>query len=257
LVNEAAIVAVRDNRDVLGAADFSVARERLLLGRREASNALLPEEKHSVAVHESGHTLVAVLSKHADPVAKVTILPAGMSLGVTEQLPEAERHLYPENYLYDSLAVRLGGRAAELLVLGEGSTGAANDLTGATRLATHMVRDWGMSPKLGPVGFSDGGPNFLGDETPRPRPYAEDTQRVIDEEVSRLLQEAQERATQVLSTHRETLDRLVALLLERETVDGSEVYALIDVPQPATSGTQAPALTAAMAGTVDRSGRSF
>jgi cell division protease FtsH len=246
LVNEAAIVAVRDNREILTAADFSSARDRLLLGRREASNALLPEEKHSVAVHESGHTLVAVLSKHSDPVAKVTILPAGMALGVTEQLPEAERHLYPETYLYESLAVRLGGRAAELLILGEGSTGASNDLMGATRLATHMVRDWGMSPRLGPVGFSDDGPNYLGNEYPRARPYAEDTQRVIDEEVSRLLQEAQERATEVLSTHREILDRLIALLLEKETVDGSEVYALVGIPEPAAPTTAAPALTGAL-----------
>ena len=99
--------------------------------------------------------MVAVFSEHADPVAKVTILPSGMALGVTEQLPESERHLYPESYLYDSLAVRLGGRAAELLVLGEASTGASNDLAGATQLATRMVRDWGMSPKLGPVGFSE------------------------------------------------------------------------------------------------------
>jgi cell division protease FtsH len=246
LVNEAAIVAVRDNREILTAADFSSARDRLLLGRREASNALLPEEKHSVAVHESGHTLVAVLSKHSDPVAKVTILPAGMALGVTEQLPEAERHLYPETYLYESLAVRLGGRAAELLVLGEGSTGASNDLMGATRLATHMVRDWGMSPRLGPVGFADDGPNYLGNESLRARPYAEDTQRVIDEEVSRLLQEAQERATEVLSTHREILDRLIALLLERETVDGSEVYALVGIPEPAGQATVGPALTGAL-----------
>ncbi|HEY2304170.1 MAG TPA: ATP-dependent zinc metalloprotease FtsH [Acidimicrobiales bacterium] len=246
LVNEAAIVAVRDNREILTAADFSSARDRLLLGRREASNALLPEEKHSVAVHESGHTLVAVLSKHSDPVAKVTILPAGMALGVTEQLPEAERHLYPETYLYESLAVRLGGRAAELLVLGEGSTGASNDLMGATRLATHMVRDWGMSPRLGPVGFADDGPNYLGNESLRARPYAEDTQRVIDEEVSRLLQEAQERATEVLSTHREILDRLIALLLERETVDGSEVYALVGIPEPAGPATVGPVLTGAL-----------
>jgi cell division protease FtsH len=245
LVNEAAIVAVRDNREILTAADFSQARDRLLLGRREASNALLPEEKHSVAIHESGHTLVAVLSKHSDPVAKVTILPAGMALGVTEQLPEAERHLYPESYLYESLAVRLGGRAAELLVLGEGSTGASNDLMGATRLATHMVRDWGMSQRLGPIGFSDDGPNYLGNEAPRARPYAEDTQRVIDEEVSRLLQEAQERATEMLTTHRETLDQLVALLLEKETVDGSEVYALAGIPQPTGPPRVEPALTGA------------
>jgi len=247
LVNEAAIVAVRNNREVLTAEDFSSARDRLLLGRREASNALLPEEKHSVAVHESGHTLVAVLSKHSDPVAKVTILPAGMALGVTEQLPEAERHLYPESYLYESLAVRLGGRAAELLVLGEGSTGASNDLMGATRLATHMVRDWGMSTRLGPVGFSDDGPNYLGNDAPRARPYAEDTQRVIDEEVSRLLQEAQERATEVLTTHRETLDRLVTLLLEKETVDGTEIYALVGIPLPSAPGVSIPALTGARA----------
>ena len=158
LVNEAAIVAVREGREVLTAGDFDYARDRIILGRRDASNALMPDEKYAVAVHESGHTVVAVFSKHADPVAKVTILPSGMALGVTEQLPEAERHLYQESYLYDSLAIRLGGRAAEVLVLGEASTGAANDLAGATQTATRMVRDWGMSPKLGPVGFSSGRP---------------------------------------------------------------------------------------------------
>jgi cell division protease FtsH len=118
LVNEAAINAVRDGRDVLSAADFAAARDRLLIGRRDGSNALLPEEKRSVAVHESGHALVAMLSEHADPVAKVTILPRGAALGVTEQLPEAERHLYRQSYLTDALAVRLGGRAAEIVVLG-------------------------------------------------------------------------------------------------------------------------------------------
>src|SRR6201985_2949631 len=131
LVNEAAINAVRDGRDVLSAADFAAARDRLLIGRRDGSNALLPEEKHSVAVHEAGHALVAALSDHADPVAKVTILPRGAALGVTEQLPETERHLYPESYLTDSLAVRLGGRAAEIIVLGEPSTGGAGGPPGA------------------------------------------------------------------------------------------------------------------------------
>ncbi|HSS09123.1 MAG TPA: AAA family ATPase, partial [Acidimicrobiales bacterium] len=232
LVNEAAINAVRENRDVLTANDFQAARDRLLLGRREASNALLPEEKHSVAVHESGHTIVAVFSDHADPVAKVTILPSGMALGVTEQLPEDERHLYQESYLYDSLAIRLGGRAAELLVVGEASTGAANDLAGATQLATRMVREWGMSPRLGPVGFSTDGPSYLGIEDSRSRAYAEATQRVIDEEVSRLLREAEQRATDVLSTQRDALDRLTDLLLEKETVDGKEVYAIAGRRQP-------------------------
>ncbi len=248
LVNEAAIVAVRDDREVLRAADFDAARDRILLGRREASNALMPDEKRSVAIHESGHTLVAALSDHADPVAKVTILPAGMALGVTEQLPESDRRIYPESYLHDSLAVRLGGRAAELLVLGEASTGAANDLQGATQLAINMVRDWGMSPRLGPVGLSSNqGPNFLGIEDGHARNYAEATQRVIDEEVSRLLREAEDRATELLSTHRGDLDHLVALLLEKETVDGREVYALVGRTPPSEPGAvEAPALNRAM-----------
>ena len=228
LVNEAAIFAVRQGRDTITAEDFQAARDRVLLGHREATNALLPAERRSVAVHDGGHALVAALSEHADPVAKVTILPAGQALGVTEQLPEAERHLYPESYLYDSLNVRLGGRAGELLVLGEASTGAANDLAGATELATKMVRDWGLSPRLGPVGFSDDGPNYLGaSDLGRARPYAEDTQRVIDEEVSRLLRDAENKATSLLSSHRHELDQLVELLLEKEVVDGREVYALI------------------------------
>jgi cell division protease FtsH len=152
LINEAAIVAVRDDRDVIFARDIDEARDRVILGRRDASNALLPEEKHSVAVHEAGHALVALLSEHADPVAKITILPAGRALGVTEQLPVDERHLYAESYLFDSLAIRLGGRASENLVIGEASTGAANDLTGATQLAIKMVTEWGLSPGSDPSG---------------------------------------------------------------------------------------------------------
>src|SRR3984957_14835247 len=158
LVNEGAIVAVRDGRDVITALDLDEARDRILLGPRQASNALLPGEKRAVAIHEAGHALVALCSEHADPVTKVTILPAGQSLGATQQLPTDERHLYSERYLNESLAVRLGGRAAELLVLGEASTGAANDLAGATELATKMVRDWGFSSRLGPIGFAAGGP---------------------------------------------------------------------------------------------------
>jgi cell division protease FtsH len=223
LVNEAAIFAVRAGRDVLSAADFSDARDRVLLGLRDSSNMLLPDEKRAVAVHEGGHALVAALSKHADPVAKVTILPAGQALGVTEQLPVDERHLYSEGYLKDSLAVRMGGRAAELLVFGEGSTGASNDLAGATGLATRMVREFGMSQALGPVGFSSGSPMYLGTEEVRSRPYAEATQRVIDEEVSKLLREADARAVELLTAHRDALDRLTELLLERETVDGTDV----------------------------------
>jgi cell division protease FtsH len=234
LVNEAAIVAVRDNREIISAADFAAARDRILLGRREDSNVLLPEEKYAVAVHESGHALVAVLSEHADPVAKVTILPAGQALGVTEQLPLVERHLYGEDYLKQSLAVRLGGRSAELVELGQGSTGAANDLASATDLATRMVREFGLSDALGPVGYPEGGSVFLGGGGSglSSRPFAEATQAIIDTEVSRLLREAEETAVSLIRTHRTELTALTNLLLEKETVDGEEVYALVGVPMP-------------------------
>jgi cell division protease FtsH len=228
LVNEAAINAVRGGRNVISSVDFSSARERLLIGRRDASNALLPEETHSVAVHEAGHALVAILSENADPVAKVTILPRGAALGVTEQLPESERHLYPESYLSDSLAVRLGGRAAEILVIGEPSTGASNDLAGATDLATRMVREWGFSPEVGPIGYGPEGPSrdnpFAG------RPYSEETQRSIDQEVARLLREAEVRATQLLGDNLDKLHQVVSLLLERETIDGSDLAAIVGLP---------------------------
>jgi cell division protease FtsH len=235
LANEAAINAVRGGRDVLTAQDFEDARDRLLIGRREGSNVLLPEEKHAVAIHEAGHALVAALSEHADPVSKVTILPAGQALGVTQQLPLVERHLYGEDYLTDSLAVRLGGRAAELVELGQGSTGAANDLSSATDLATKMVREFGLSPELGPVGYPEGGSVFLGSGGGgglSSRPFAEATQAVIDREVARLLREAEENAIGKIRTHRDQLGQLVSLLLERETVDGSEVYRIAGRPVP-------------------------
>ena len=237
LVNEAAINAVRANREVISAADFDAARDRIILGRREGSNVLLPEEKHAVAVHESGHALVAALSEHADPVAKVTILPAGQTLGVTEQLPLVERHMYSEDYLLDSLAVRLGGRAAELVVIGQGSTGAANDLAGATDLATKMVREFGLSNRLGPIGYPEGGSVFLGGggSAMSSRPFAEATQAAIDEEVSRLLRQAEERAVELLRDQRTVLDSLVSLLLEVETVDGAEVYRLAGQPDRSPS----------------------
>jgi cell division protease FtsH len=232
LVNEAAIFAVRAGRSTITAVDFSEARDRILLGRRDSSNALLPDEKRAVAVHEAGHALVATLSDHGDPVAKVTILPAGQALGVTEQLPVDERHLYSERYMKDSLATRLGGRAAELIVFGEASSGASNDLAGATDLATRMVREFGMSKALGPVGFASGSPLYLGGEEVRSRPYAEATQRVIDEEVAKLLREAERRATAMLMQHRDALDRVTGLLLERETIDGTDIEDVLgQVPQ--------------------------
>jgi cell division protease FtsH len=224
LLNEAAIVAVRDDREVIYARDIDEARDRIILGRRDASNALLPDEKRSVAVHEAGHALVALLSEHADPVAKITILPAGRALGVTEQLPVDERRLYSERYLYDSLAIRLGGRASEVLVFGVGSTGAASDLSGATELAVKMVRDWGLSPRLGPIGYGPEEDATVGTyEMQQTRPYAEATQRIIDQEVSRMLVEAEGRARQLLVDNRKALDAVAALLVERETISGAEL----------------------------------
>ncbi|WP_354637276.1 ATP-dependent zinc metalloprotease FtsH [Kitasatospora camelliae] len=236
LVNEAAINAVRAERTVITADDLDTARDRILLGRREPSNALLPEERRAVAVHESGHALMAALCEHADPVAKVTILPAGVSLGATEQLPEAERHLYSQGYLQDLLTVQLGGRAAELVVFGEGSSGAANDLANATVVATRMVREFGLSTTLGPVGYAAGTPQYLGenlDDRLR-RPYSEQTQRTVDEEVARLLRQAEKRAIDLLRAYRRHLDELAGLLMAQETVDGKVVLAILGAEPPPT-----------------------
>jgi cell division protease FtsH len=230
-------VAIRDDRDVIYARDIDEARDRVLLGRRDGSNALLPEEKRSVAIHEAGHALVAFLSEHADPVAKITILPAGRALGVTEQLPVDERHLYSESYLLDSLAVRLGGRASENLVIGEASTGAASDLSGATGLAIKMVTEWGLSPRLGPIGYGSDQPSpAAGLPFGQERPYAEGTQEIIDQEVSRLLTEAEERARVLLSDHRAELDAVIAALLGKETISGGELADIVGQIRDVTNG---------------------
>ncbi|WP_222272570.1 ATP-dependent zinc metalloprotease FtsH [Modestobacter marinus] len=236
LVNEAALRAARADREELTAADFDEALDRLVLGRRDEGNALLPQERRAVAVHESGHALVAALAPTADPVSRITILPNGMALGATHQLPEDDRRLYAESYLRDSLAIRVAGRAAELLVLGEGSTGAADDLAGATQLAARMVREYGLSPALGPVAYPLPSGTFL-DGTATDRPYAEATQRRVDREVARLLREAEERATELLVGHRTALDALAARLLDEETLDGSVVY---DVLVHADAALQVP-----------------
>jgi cell division protease FtsH len=232
LANEAAINAARDDRATICSEDVEVARERIVLGRREDSSALLPEEKRIVAVHEAGHALVAALMPHADPVAKVTILPAGLSLGATHQLPVDERRLLTESHLTDALAVRMAGRAAEHLVLGEGSTGAAADVTSATELATRMVSEYGLSPAVGPVGYGSPTPTYIEQAGLGPRRYAEATQRLMDREVARLVREAEEAATALLMRHRGELDELAGMLLEEESIDGDRVYGLVGRPRP-------------------------
>jgi cell division protease FtsH len=223
LVNEAAVTAVRADRTTLVASDFDSARDRVLLGTRHSS-PLAPGELATVAVHEAGHALVAALSPHADPVSRVTVLGAGQALGLTETLPVDDRRLYGESYLADTLAVRLGGRAAERLVRGEASTGAADDLASATALATQMVREFGLGETIGPVSYSGppaGYPALAG-----PRGHSEHTQWLIDQEVAALLAKAETRARDLLGSHREALAQLTAALLEQETVTGDQVRAL-------------------------------
>ena len=237
LVNEAAVTAVRDSRVRVTAADFAAARDRVLLGTRHPS-PLAPGELATVAVHEAGHALVATLSPHADPVSRVTVLGAGQALGLTETLPADDRRLYGERYLADTLAVRLGGRAAERLVCGEASTGAADDLASATALATQMVREFGLSEAIGPVSYSGppaGQPALTG-----PRGYSEHTQWLVDQEVAALLTNAETRARDLLTCHRDALAQLTAALLDQETVTGDQVRAIAWAAAPASLPDRAP-----------------
>jgi hypothetical protein len=181
-----------------------------------------------VAYHEGGHAVLAYVLEHADPVHKVTILPTGLALGVTQQLPMEERHIYPRNAIEDSLCVRMGGRVAELLVYGDLSTGAANDLVGNTELARKMVREWGMSDEIGPMAWGSQGQVFLGEDLMHTRDYSEDTSRVIDDEVERILRVEEERAIDVLTRHRGGLNAVARGLLDQETIDGAEVGRLVD-----------------------------
>ncbi|HET9441981.1 MAG TPA: ATP-dependent zinc metalloprotease FtsH, partial [Acidimicrobiales bacterium] len=228
LVNEAALHAVRKGSAAVHMRDFEAARDRVIMGQRRESMALSDEEKERVAYHEGGHAVLAYVLPHADPVHKVTILPTGMALGVTQQLPMEERHIYPRNYIEDSLAVRMGGRVAEMLVYGDLSTGANNDLVGNTELARKMVREWGMSDRIGPMAWGSQGAVFLGEDLMHTRDYSDVTSRVIDEEAERILRAQEQRATEELSRHRKGLDAVAAALLEVETIDGAEVKRLVD-----------------------------
>ena len=228
LVNEAALHAVRRGSKVIENIDFDASRDRVLMGQRRESLVLSDAEKERVAFHESGHAVLAYVLPDADPVHKVTILPTGMALGVTMQLPMEERHIHPRKHIEDSLAVRMGGRAAELLVYGDLSTGASNDLVGNTELARKMVREWGMSDKIGPMAWGSQGQVFLGEDLMHTRDYSEHTSQVIDDEVELILRAQEERALEVLARHRGGLDAVARALLDEETVDGATVGRLVD-----------------------------
>jgi len=235
LMNEAALTAVRRGSTEISEVDVEAAHDRVLLGLTRTSLVLSPEEKRIVAYHESGHALLAALLPHADPVHKVTIIPIGMALGATQQLPEQEHQLQQRPYLDDLLAVRLGGRAAEELVFGVPSTGAQDDLTSATELAGRMVREWGMSEAIGQMAWGSRGPVFLGEDLIHTRDYSDETARIIDEEVSSILNAQSARARQVLTEHRAALDALAGALSTRESLDGSDVERIITgVEHPVT-----------------------
>ena len=228
LVNEAALHAVRRGQQMVHMEDFEAARDRVIMGQRRESIALTEKEKELTAFHEGGHAVLAYVLPNSDPVHKVTILPTGMALGVTQQLPMEERHTYPLEYIKDTLCVRMGGRCAEQIVFGTLTTGASNDLQGSTEMAKRMVREFGMSDRIGPMAWGSQGMVFLGEDLMHTRDYSEETSRVIDEEVERILREQEERATEELLRHRKGLDAVAAALLEKETIDGAEVGRLVD-----------------------------
>jgi len=228
MVNEAALLAGRQKKDHVAREDFDQARDKIILGNvRE--DFLNDDDKKIIAYHESGHALLAGLLPDADPIQKVTIVPRGRSLGVTEQVPERDQHNLGRAYLKHRLTIMLAGRAAEKTVFEDMSTGAADDLKRATRLARRMVCQWGMSDELGPVTFRQGESHpFLGREMAQPRDFSEATARLIDHEVRRILTEAENSALAVVQEYRATLDRLAAELLENEVLDAAQVRHILD-----------------------------
>ncbi|HZD26344.1 MAG TPA: ATP-dependent zinc metalloprotease FtsH, partial [Alphaproteobacteria bacterium] len=223
LVNEAAMAAARDNSEQVLMRHFDATRDRLLMGTARAM-VIQPEERHRLAVHESGHTACAHFLPNADPLYKVTIIPRGRALGGTHILPEEERHTLPEDYLKDRLAMMLGGRTAERLILGNVSSGADDDIRQATQLARAMVGRWGMSEEIGPVDLreSDEHP-FLGREMALPRAFSDQTAHQVDDAVQHLLRAAEARAAEVIETHRPRIERLIARLEQDETLDRAAI----------------------------------
>jgi cell division protease FtsH len=224
LVNEAALLAARNSKEKVNQSDFELAKDKVLMGSERRSMIISDEEKRNTAYHEAGHALVAKLVPGADPVHKVTIIPRGMALGLTQQVPLDDRHTASKDHLENDLAIFFGGRAAEELVLGHMTTGAGNDLERATELARRMICEWGMSEKLGPMTFGTKEENiFLGRDFTQTQTYSETTAREIDSEVRSLVVNAYERAKSLLSTNIVALHKIAAALLEREVLDSPEI----------------------------------
>ncbi|HEY7546972.1 MAG TPA: ATP-dependent zinc metalloprotease FtsH, partial [Blastocatellia bacterium] len=227
LVNEAALNAARLNRKAVAMPDFEWAKDKVLMGTERRSMMMSNEEKRNTAYHEAGHTLVGIKVPNADPVHKVSIIPRGMALGVTMQLPEADRHSYTRDYLEGQIAIMMGGRIAEEIFLNHMTTGASNDIEKATDLARRMVCEFGMS-SLGPITFGKKEEQiFLGREIAQHQDYSEDTAIKIDQEVKRIVMEQYTRARQIIFENKDALVRLAEALLERESLDGVQIRRLI------------------------------
>jgi len=230
LVNEAALLAARQDKDAINMADFELAKDKVYMGTERRSMVISDDEKRTTAVHEAGHTLISVLITHHDPVHKVTIIPRGPALGVTWYLPKDDRHNLSREQAESSIAVALGGRIAEEIVFGHMTTGAGNDIEKATEIAHKMVCEWGMSEKLGPLAYGKKEESiFLGrDYAQRTQDYSEQTAQEIDQEVRAIVQRQYIRVKDLLTTSRETLKRLADLLIERETLDAEEIHAVLE-----------------------------
>jgi cell division protease FtsH len=228
LVNEAALLAARKDRTHVAMEDFEEAKDKVLMGTERRSMIISDSEKKTTAYHEAGHTLVAKMIPGADPIHKVTIIPRGRALGLTQQLPIDEKHTYPKGYLSDRLAILLGGRVAEELVFDTLTTGAGNDIERGTEMARKMVCEWGMSEEMGPLTFGKKEEQiFLGREISQHRDYSESTAIKIDNEVKKLVMDAYAVATGIVSENLDALHRLASALLEHEVLDGVEIDTVI------------------------------
>ncbi len=228
LVNEAALLAARNDKDKVNMNDFELAKDKVMMGTERKSMIISDEEKRNTAYHESGHALVAKLLPGADPVHKVTIIPRGMALGLTQQLPVDERHSQDKQYLLNNVTILFGGRVAEELILDHMTTGAGNDIERATEIAHRMVCEWGMSEKLGPMTFGKKEEQiFLGRDFTQQQDYSENTAIEIDREVRHIIQECYNRAKEILTTHIELLHRVAKELLDKEVLDGADVDVIV------------------------------
>jgi cell division protease FtsH len=233
LVNESVLYAARFDKEKVNMSDFEYAKDKVMMGTERKSMVISEEEKKNTAYHETGHALVARMLPGTDPIHKVTIIPRGMALGLTQQLPVDEKHTYPREYLLKSIMILLGGRAAEELILKDFTTGAGNDIERATNLARKMVCEWGMSDQMGPLSYGKKEEQiFLGREFATHKDYSEDTARMIDQEVSRIVMTGYEDAKKILSDHMDLLNRIAAELLEKEVINGQELDEMIGIAKP-------------------------